>query len=101
MYSHLNEFQELAEMKVRELWWNSHILYLHLLVFQRIPHRFVPNEINRPIEIFITFEKSIFMYTIQAAWTKSICCGLSNLKWSAAPTFVDVSCNTFLYINGL
>ena len=31
MYSHLNEFQELADMKVQELSWNSHIHYLHLI----------------------------------------------------------------------
>ena len=93
MYSHLNEFQELADMKVQNSLRNLDNLYLHL-ISQRIPHRFVPNEIlspsmlNWPLEIFTTFEKSILMCTIQAAWTKSIYCALSNPKWSAARMFV-------------
>jgi hypothetical protein len=70
MYSLLNEFQELADMKVRGLL--SFYASVHSHQTQKVPHRFVLN-MSSPslhsrvlVETFIMSERLIPMFIIQA-----------------------------------
>ena len=71
MYSLLNEFQELADMKVQNLSNIVKPLFTFDFTEGSAPvcaqHRIHPSMLNRHIETFTTFEKSILMFTIQAA----------------------------------